>query len=149
MVSNRCKLAVIDELKKLGLHFIVVDLSEVEIMENITFEKREMLKKGLLESGLSNKPDIIILDFHLDGIVKNAMDGIQTSDKNKEINSETPVIMLSEQDKIYVAVSCMHHKAYDYVVKSETTFVRLQKAIITVFKYQKIEKELKWYMDRM
>ena len=52
MVSNRCKLAVRDELKKLGLHFIVVDLGEVEIMENISIEKREMLKKGLLESGL-------------------------------------------------------------------------------------------------
>ncbi len=35
MVSNRCKLAVRDELKKLGLHFIMVDLGVVEIMENI------------------------------------------------------------------------------------------------------------------
>ena len=57
MVSNRCKLAVRDELKKLGLHFIVVDLGEVEIMENITFEKREMLKKGLHESGLELMDD--------------------------------------------------------------------------------------------
>ena len=57
MVSNRCKLAVRDELKKLGLHFIVVDLGEVEIMENISMEKREMLKKGLLESGLELMDD--------------------------------------------------------------------------------------------
>lgn len=57
MVSNRCKMAVKDELKKLGLHFIVVDLGEVEIMENITFEKREMLKKGLLDSGLELMDD--------------------------------------------------------------------------------------------
>lgn len=77
------------------------------------------------------------------------MNGIQTLDKIKEYNPEIPVIMLSSQDKIDVAVSCMHHKAFDYVVKSETAFVRLQKAITTVFKYQKIKKELKWYMDRM
>ena len=57
MVSNRCKLAVRDELKKLGLHFIVVDLGEVEIMENISMEKREMLKAGLLESGLELMDD--------------------------------------------------------------------------------------------
>jgi YesN/AraC family two-component response regulator len=57
MVSNRCKLAVKDELKKLGLHFIVVDLGEVEIMEKITFEKREMLKEGLLHSGLELMDD--------------------------------------------------------------------------------------------
>jgi two-component system, OmpR family, response regulator len=35
------------------------------------------------------------------------------------------------------------------VVKSETAFVRLQKIITTIFKYKKMEKELKWYMDRM
>ena len=57
MVSNRCKLAVKDELKKLGLHFIVVDLGEVEIMEKITFEKRELLKQGLLNSGLELMDD--------------------------------------------------------------------------------------------
>ena len=57
MVSNRCKIAVRDQLKKLGLHFIVVDLGEVEIMENLTFEKREMLKRGLLDSGLELMDD--------------------------------------------------------------------------------------------
>ncbi len=57
MVSNRCKLAVKDELKKLGLHFIVVDLGEVEIMEKITLEKREILKQGLLDSGLELMDD--------------------------------------------------------------------------------------------
>ena len=57
MVSNRCKIAVRDQLKKLGLHFIVVDLGEVEIMENLTFDKREMLKRGLLDSGLELMDD--------------------------------------------------------------------------------------------
>ena len=52
MVSTRCKMAVKEELKKLGLHFIVVDLGEVEIMENISAEQREQLKIVLLDSGL-------------------------------------------------------------------------------------------------
>lgn len=52
MVSNRCKIMVKEELKKLGLHFIVVDLGEVEIMENISAEQREQLKAALLDSGL-------------------------------------------------------------------------------------------------
>ena len=67
----------------------------------------------------------------------------------KAFNPEIPVIMLSSQDKIEVAINCMHHKAFDYVVKSETAFVRLQKIITSIFKYQKMEKELNWYMDRM
>ena len=77
------------------------------------------------------------------------MNGLETLDKIKAFNPEIPVIMLSSQDKIEVAINCMHHKAFDYVVKSETAFVRLQKIITSIFKYQKMEKELNWYMDRM
>ncbi|EIA07190.1 response regulator [Flavobacterium frigoris] len=95
------------------------------------------------------KPDVIILDYQLDGIDKEAMNGIQTLDKIKEFDPEIPVIMLSSQDKIEVAVSCMHHKAFDYVVKSETAFLRLQKNIAAFFHFEKIEKELNWYMTRM
>jgi len=50
-------MAVRDELKKLGLHFIVVDLGIVEIMENISIEKRQLLKQGLLISGLELMDD--------------------------------------------------------------------------------------------
>ena len=57
--------------------------------------------------------------------------------------------MLSSQDKIEVAIDFMIHKAYDYLMKSETAFVRLQKTITTIFRYKKMEKELNWYMDRM
>ena len=57
MVSNRCKMAVKEELKNLGLHFIVVDLGEVEIMENISMSQRELLKTNLLQSGLELMDD--------------------------------------------------------------------------------------------
>ncbi len=57
MVSNRCKQAVKDELKKLGLHFIIVDLGEVEIMENINSEMRDQLKLDLLALGFELMDD--------------------------------------------------------------------------------------------
>lgn len=98
---------------------------------------------------LSNKPDVIILDYHLDGIDKKAMNGIQTLDKIKAINTDIPVVMLSSQDSIDVAINCMHHKAFDYVVKTETAFLRLQKTISTIFTYKKMEKTLVWYMERL
>jgi DNA-binding NtrC family response regulator len=77
------------------------------------------------------------------------MNGIETLDKIKANNPAIPVIMLSSQDKIDVAINCMHHHAFDYVLKSETAFMRLQKVITTIFQYKKMEKELKWYMERM
>ena len=57
MVSERCKMAVKEELKKLRLHFIVVDLGEVEIMEDISLEQRNELKASLLLSGLELMDD--------------------------------------------------------------------------------------------
>jgi AraC-like DNA-binding protein len=57
MVSNRCKMAVKEELRKLGLHFIVVDLGEVEIMENISAEQREQIKTALASTGLELMDD--------------------------------------------------------------------------------------------
>jgi AraC-like DNA-binding protein len=57
MVSNRCKMAVKEDLKKLGLHFIVVDLGEVEIMENLSAEQLNQLKIALLNSGFELMDD--------------------------------------------------------------------------------------------
>lgn len=57
MVSLRCKMAVKEELKKLGLHFIIVEMGVVEIMENITTEQREQIKIALLKSGLELMDD--------------------------------------------------------------------------------------------
>lgn len=122
---------------------------ELEFKEQTDFEIETYATGELCIQNLSKNPDLIILDYHLDGIDKNAMNGIDTLDKIKETNSEIPVIMLSSQDKIDVAVNCMHHKAFDYVVKSETAFIRLQKNIEHIFKIKKIKTQLSWYMDRM
>jgi two-component system OmpR family response regulator len=122
---------------------------EIEFLENADFIIETYPTGELCVANLSNNPDVVILDYQLDGIVENAMNGLETLDKIKTFNSNIPVVMLSSQDKIEVAINCMHHKAFDYVVKSETAFVRLQKIITTIFKYQKMEKELSWYMDRM
>ncbi len=141
--NNKIKLFLVDDdavfLKSLEIEFLHYGDFDIE-----TFETGE-----LCLANLNKKPDVIILDFHLDGIVIHAMNGIQTLDKIKEFDPEIPVIMLSSQDKIDVAVSCIHHDAFDYVVKSETAFVRLQKIITSIFLYKKMKKELNWYMDRM
>ena len=78
-----------------------------------------------------------------------AINGLQTLDEIKKIDADIPVIILSSQDKIDVAVQCIHHNAFDYVVKSETAFLRLQKNITAYFHFERIEKELNWYMARM
>lgn len=63
MVSLRCKMMVEEELKKIGLKYVVVDLGMAEILEGITEEQREKLKNNLLKSGLElldDKKSILI-----------------------------------------------------------------------------------------
>lgn len=57
MVSNHCKIAVKAELKKLGLHFIVVDLGEVEIMEELSASQRAQLNTALVCAGFELMDD--------------------------------------------------------------------------------------------
>jgi two-component system, OmpR family, response regulator len=141
--ENKIKLFLVDD------DAVFLKSLEIKFLHHGDFDIETFATGELCVANLTKKPDVVILDFHLDGIDKTAINGLATLDKIKEFSAEIPVIMLSSQDKIDVAVSCMHHKAFDYVVKSETAFVRLQKAIETIFKYQKMEKELNWYMDRM
>jgi DNA-binding NarL/FixJ family response regulator len=146
--DTKIKIFLVDDdalfLKSLEIEFIehADSTSATYIIE--TFATGELCIENL-----SLNPDVIILDYYLDGIDKTAMNGLETLDKIKAFNQDIPVVMLSSQDKIDVAINCMHHKAFDYVVKSETAFLRLQKIITTIFQYKKMEKELSWYMDRM
>lgn len=138
---------------KIKLFLVDDDVLFLKILE-IEFQQADFYTETyatgeLCIANLSNKPDVIILDYHLDGINKDAMNGLETLDKIKAFNADIPVVMLSSQDKIDIAVNCMYHKAFDYVVKSETAFIRLQKSISAIFKNQKLEKALNWYMDRM
>lgn len=121
---------------------------EIEFLEHGDFIIETYATGELCLLHLPHNPDVVILDYHLDGIDKTAINGIDTLDKIKDFDKNIPVIMLSSQDKIEVAIDCMHHKAFDYVVKSETAFVRLQKIITTIFQLKKMEKTISWYMDR-
>ncbi|MCE3296126.1 MAG: response regulator [Crocinitomicaceae bacterium] len=122
---------------------------EIEFLQHGDFAIETYPTGELCVQNLENQPDVIILDFHLNGIEQDAMNGLETLDKIKAFNEGIPVIMLSSQDKIEVAVECMHHKALDYVVKSETAFFRLQKMINSAFEMKKMAKELNWYVSRM
>lgn len=142
MKNEKIKLFLVDD------DALFLKSLEIEFLQHADFTIESFATGERCLENLSHNPDVIILDYHLDGIDKNAMNGIETLDKIKAINAEIPVVILSSQDKIDVAINCMHHLAFDYVVKSETAFVRLQKIITTIFNYKKMEKTLAWYMER-
>ena len=63
MVSQRCKIVVMQELKKLGLNYITVDLGVVNLSTHLTQEQNLQLKVALAKSGLElieNRKDVVI-----------------------------------------------------------------------------------------
>ncbi len=143
MNKNKIKLFLVDD-DELFLKSLKIDFLQQADFDIETFATGELCLANLL-----HQPDVIILDYYLDSIDKTAMNGIETLDKIKAFNPDIPVVMLSAQDKIEVAINCMHHQATDYVVKSETAFMHLQKIITTILRFNKLQKELNWYMERM
>jgi len=141
--TDKIKLFLVDD------DVVFLRALEIEFEQHGNFEIETYVSGELCIANLNGNPDIIILDYLLDGIDKDSMNGIQTLDLIKTFDENIPVVILSAQDKIEVAVNCMHHKALDYVVKSETAFIRIQKIINNIFRFRKLEKELIWYMERM
>jgi len=141
--TGKIKLFLVDD------DAVFLKMLEIEFLEHADFDIETYATGELCIDNLHHNPDVIILDYYLDGIDKSAINGIDTLDKIKAFNQDIPVVILSCQDSIDVAIKCMHHRAFDYVVKSETAFMRLKKIITTIFRFKKMEKELSWYMERM
>jgi len=75
-------------------------------------------------------PDIVILDYYLDdGSHPDALNGVKVLQEVKSLSNDTTVIMLSGEDRLQVALDCVKHGAYEYVVKSESAPVRIQQVL--------------------
>lgn len=101
MVSNRCKMAVKEELNKLGLHYILVELGEVEIMEDLTLEQRTQLGADLRLSGLELMEDRkgILIER-----IKNAIiEMVHYSEDNLKINFSDYLSEKLHYDYTYLA----------------------------------------------
>lgn len=130
MVSLRCKMMVKEELKKLGLHYVVVELGMIEILEDITTDQRNQLKKNLLVSGLvllDNKKSILVER------IKNVItEMIHYTD-------ELPKVSYSE----YISTKLKHNYTYLANVFSEVKGITIQQYII-INKIERV-KELLLY----
>lgn len=85
---------------------------------------------------LSGKPDLILLDIMLPGL-----DGLETLKRIKHCDENLPVIILSAQGSIEVAVEALRYGAYDYFPKPIDQ-QRLEPAIKNAIKNYDLTKEL-------
>jgi len=94
-------------------------------------------------------PSIVFMDYYLNSQVKDAMDGIDVLRELKTANPELEVVMISGQDKIEVAVNTMKYGAFDYIVKGEGAFLRAEKAVFNIYRFNKMAGNASRYKKLM
>ena len=125
--------------------FIVDDDPVLAEMLKDHLSKMTSYKIQIFETGedclkhMEQKPGIVFLDFYLNSVNKDAMDGLDVLQEIKKIDSEVDVVMLSGQDKIEVAVKTMQYGAFDYIVKGESSFYRAEKAVFNIYRFKKLQ----------
>jgi two-component system OmpR family response regulator len=68
------------------------------------------------------QPDIIILDYNLNSVQKEAANGMKILEAIKKLNRDIPVILFSSQDAYSVALQSINRGATQYVIKDENAF---------------------------
>jgi len=102
-----------------------------EMIKDSIMQKFSNAKVSVFNSGetaldqTKSEPDLIICDYQLDSQNPKALNGIQVLGKlKKQFNA--PVVFLSAQEKPEVSANIIKYGAYDYVVKNQQSFQRLE-----------------------
>ena len=78
---------------------------------------------------LSENPDVIILDYYLNSVQKDAANGMEILQVIKKHYPGMHVIMLSSQEHYAIALQTIQKGAEQYVVKDETAFEKIASLI--------------------
>ncbi|MFM2208117.1 MAG: hypothetical protein RL213_2092 [Bacteroidota bacterium] len=90
--------------------------------------------------GLSTKPDLIILDYHLDTADPAAMNGIQVLSKLRNRFRDAQIVFLSAQESAEVSSNTIKFGAFDYIVKNQFAFQRLEVVVRNIMGQATIRK---------
>lgn len=77
-------------------------------------------------------PDIIILDFYLNDVHKEAADGLEILTEIKKQKSPAHVIMLSSQERYVIAAQTISKGAEQYVIKDDNAFENIDKILADI-----------------
>jgi two-component system, NtrC family, response regulator AtoC len=90
------------------------------------------------------QPDLITIDFSLPD-----MKGSDLYKKIKEINPHVPVIIISSQEEVTVAVELLKMGVKDYLVKDESTKDLLWNSVLRVRETQSLKKEVEHLREEL
>ncbi|HNT80586.1 MAG TPA: response regulator [Bacteroidia bacterium] len=137
--QSHYKVFVVDD-DQMQSEMIVDQIKKQSSFEVISFSNGKDCLKNL-----HLNPNIVVLDYQLDTQDQTALDGLDVLQEIKKTLPDSEVIMFSGQEKIEVAVNTMKYGAFDYIVKGESAFHRLENTMINILRKFKLTKQAKVY----
>ncbi len=81
------------------------------------------------EGMLYLKPELCLVDYHLDSQNENAMTGLELIDKIRKRSPETDYILITNNEETELFLRSKERKIYDYLTKSENITFKLNLSI--------------------
>jgi two-component system OmpR family response regulator len=135
-VNRNLKITVIEDDKAMSEMVRDFLSSKFPASEITVYNTGEEALKGIIA-----EQDVIVLDYNLDSEKANAQNGIQILTKIKD-RFNTPVIFLSAQERAEISANTIKYGAYDYIVKNEAAFNRLEIVINNIIGHSDAKKNL-------
>jgi DNA-binding NarL/FixJ family response regulator len=136
------------ELSRLRITLIEDEHQMSEMLKDFISHKYPIAEISIYQSGeealdkISETQDLYIVDYFLDSDNPQAMNGVQFLKKLQERYPNAKVIFLSGQEKAQVAADTMKYGAYDYIVKNDNAFNRLEIVFKNVLGETSLKKNL-------
>ena len=83
-------------------------------------------------NNLDENPNLIILDYNLDSVNKDAANGLKILQLIRKKNQLLPVVMLSNQDQYSIALQTIQKGAEQYVIKDEDAFENIDRILVDI-----------------
>lgn len=138
------------ETKKDILIFIVDDDPMfLKVLENWLLKEIPGLRINTFPTGeaclhaMEMNPDMVILDYYLDGEFPYAWNGVEVLKKISSSNPLLPVVIFSAQDNIETAMKSLNEGAFEYVSKKEGGFQKIKELVLDISESVAIENNEK------
>lgn len=141
--KNNINIFIVDD-NKVFIQALKADIETV--FENLPIQVQSFeTGEACLEKFNEIKPQVVILDYHLNSKYPYAADGVQVLDLIKKENQDTNVIMLTSDDTLDIASKAFKHGASDYIVKTNTQFEKINFSLSNLFKITQAKSDARKY----
>ena len=135
LAQIKIKVAIVDDesqMREMLKDFVKQKFPEAQI--SVYASGEEALDK------IFEEPDMVILDYLLDSDNSEAMNGVQVLKKIKDRYPDVHVVFVSGQERAEIAANTMKYGAYDYIVKNENAFHRLEIVVKNILGNTELKK---------